>query len=117
MLNAAADLCRIPSPTGYTRAAVDWVAGRLEGFGLSVRRTAKGGLVATFPEGASRQAGGRVLSAHVDTLGAMVKEIKSNGRLKLTQIGGYDWSTVEGEYCTVHLAPRPGQDAPPATVT
>ena len=37
-----------------------------------------------------------MLSAHVDTLGAMVKEIKSNGRLKLTMIGGYDWSTIEG---------------------
>jgi putative aminopeptidase FrvX len=45
-----------------------------------------------------------VLSAHVDTLGLMVKTIKPNGRLKLTQIGGYDWSTVEGEYCTVHTA-------------
>jgi putative aminopeptidase FrvX len=43
----------------------------------------------------------------------MVKEIKPSGRLKLTQIGGYDWSTVEGEYCTVHPAPRPGQDGPP----
>jgi putative aminopeptidase FrvX len=45
-----------------------------------------------------------VLSAHVDTLGVMVKEIKANGRLKLTQIGGYDWSTIEGEFCTVHTS-------------
>ena len=45
-----------------------------------------------------------LLSAHVDTLGAMVKEIKSNGRLKLTMIGGYDWSTIEGEFCLVHRA-------------
>ncbi|MEZ4623378.1 MAG: M42 family metallopeptidase [Thermomicrobiales bacterium] len=45
-----------------------------------------------------------MLSAHLDTLGLMVKEIKSNGRLKLTMIGGYDWSTVEGEYCTIHTA-------------
>ena len=47
---------------------------------------------------------GRTLSAHVDTLGAMVKEIKDDGRLKLTRIGGYDWATIEGEYCTVHAA-------------
>jgi putative aminopeptidase FrvX len=89
----------------------------LEGFGFGVRRTVKGGLVVSFPEVANRQAGGRVLSAHVDTLGAMVKEIKPSGRLRLTQIGGYDWSTVEGEYCTVHTAPRPGQAAPPAAIT
>jgi putative aminopeptidase FrvX len=37
----------------------------------------------------------------VDTLGAMVKEIKSNGRLKLSKLGGYAWNTVEGEGVTV----------------
>jgi putative aminopeptidase FrvX len=37
----------------------------------------------------------------VDTLGAMVKEIKSNGRLKLSMLGGYAWNTVEGEGVTV----------------
>ena len=31
----------------------------------------------------------------------MVKEIKPNGRLKLTKIGGFAWNTVEGEGCTV----------------
>ena len=41
------------------------------------------------------------MSGHVDTLGGMVKEIKSNGRIKLTQIGGYVWSTIEGEYVTI----------------
>ena len=41
------------------------------------------------------------LSGHVDTLGGMVKEIKSNGRIKLVQIGGYVWSTVEGEYVKI----------------
>ena len=117
MLDATADLCRIPSPTGYTRAAVDWVADRLTGLGLDVRRTNKGGLVATFKEAGDREAGGRVLSAHVDTLGAMVKEIKSNGRLKLTAIGGYDWSTVEGEYCAVHPAPRVAGSEPPRIIT
>ncbi len=45
-----------------------------------------------------------MLSAHTDTLGAMVREIKSNGRLKLALVGGFDWSTIEGEYCLVHRA-------------
>ena len=31
----------------------------------------------------------------------MVKEIKANGRLKLTKIGGFAWNTVEGEGVTV----------------
>ena len=37
------------------------------------------------------------LTAHVDTLGAVVKEIKSNGRLLLSRIGGVEWPTVETE--------------------
>src|SRR5688572_30491891 len=102
MLETTADLCRIPSPTGFTKNVVDEVANRLASFGLTVERTVKGSLVASFPGNDQRSGGGRVLSAHVDTLGAMVKEIKSNGRLALTRLGGYDWSTIEGEYCTVH---------------
>lgn len=103
MLEQTVALCQIPSPTGYTYAAVDYVAGELDRLGLSTQRTIKGALVATVP-GVDGQADGRTLSAHVDTLGAMVKEIKDDGRLKLTNIGGYDWSTIEGEYCTVHTA-------------
>jgi putative aminopeptidase FrvX len=44
------------------------------------------------------------VSGHVDTLGAMVKEIKEDGRLKLAALGGYAWQTVEGEYCTIETA-------------
>jgi putative aminopeptidase FrvX len=101
MLEQTAALCRIPSPSGFTRAAIDHVAGELDRLGVPCRRTVKGALVATLPGGDTAQ-GGRTLSAHVDTLGAMVKEIKDDGRLKLTRVGGYDWATIEGEYCTVH---------------
>ena len=45
-----------------------------------------------------------MLTAHVDTLGAMVKEIKSSGRLKIDLIGGYDWQAIEGEYCEIQTA-------------
>ncbi|MBA3450162.1 MAG: M42 family metallopeptidase [Chloroflexia bacterium] len=101
MLEQTAALCRIPSPTGFTHAALDYVAGALNSLGIPSRRTVKGALVASLP-GGDAALGGRTLSAHVDTLGAMVKGIKREGRLKLTQIGGYDWATIEGEYCTVH---------------
>ena len=49
MLETTADLCRIPSPTGFTKNVVDEVANRLESFGLTVERTVKGSLVASFP--------------------------------------------------------------------
>ncbi len=101
MLELTAELCRIPSPTGYTRAAVDWAETHLVAAGLTTSRTVKGALLARLPGGDETRPG-RLLSAHVDTLGAVVKEIKTDGRLRLSMIGGYDWSTVEGEYCTVH---------------
>lgn len=101
MLEQTAALCRIPSPTGFTRAAIDHVAAELTTLGLPVRRTRKGALIADLPGGDATR-GGRTLSAHVDTLGAMVRDISDSGRLRLTRIGGYDWSTIEGEYCLVH---------------
>ena len=103
MLQQTAVLCRIPSPSGFTRAAIDYVAEELGRLGIATGRTVKGALVASLP-GGDPEHGGRTLSAHVDTLGAMVKEIKEDGRLKLTRIGSYDWATIEGEYCTVHAA-------------
>lgn len=39
----------------------------------------------------------RGLTAHVDTLGAMVQWIKDNGRLQVVQLGGWaPWSTPPG---------------------
>ena len=43
-----------------------------------------------------------VLAAHVDTLGAMVRALKSNGRLRLTKIGGYLGNNIEAENCIIH---------------
>ena len=92
-------LLEIPSPTGYTEAVIDQLKDHLKALGLDSEITPKGTLITTWKgEQDSRP---RALTAHVDTLGAMVKEIKSNGRLKLTQIGTYAWNTIEGEGCTV----------------
>jgi putative aminopeptidase FrvX len=41
------------------------------------------------------------LTAHTDTLGFMVKEIKGDGGLKLTNLGGINWSGAEFENCTI----------------
>jgi putative aminopeptidase FrvX len=93
-------LLNTPSPTGYSEGAINLCAQELGKFPfLELRRTRKGALVARW-QGKS-DAAPRALTAHADTLGAMVKEIKGSGRLKLTKIGGYAWNTVEGEGCTV----------------
>src|SRR4029078_6583609 len=102
MVQATAELCRIPSPTGYTHLVTEHLEQMLGELGLTATTTVKGSLVVALP--GPSEGDGRMLSAHVDTLGAMVKEIKKNGRLKLTMLGGYDWSTIEGGDCTVHTA-------------
>ena len=101
MLSFLVKLLNTPSPTGFTEKAIKLSEERLESVpGISMKRTNKGALVATLP-GESEDQGWRALTAHVDTLGAMVKEIKSNGRLKMTKLGGFAWNSVEGEGVTV----------------
>jgi len=95
------DLLNIPSPTGFTEEAIAFVEKELSAYpGLTLSRTRKGALVAVW-EGAASDAP-RALTAHTDTLGAMVKEIKSSGRLEITQIGGLMLNGVETEGCWVH---------------
>ena len=104
------DLLNIPSPTGYTEEAIAFVEKELSAYPqLKLNRTRKGALVAVW-EGASGDSP-RALTAHVDTLGAMVKEIKtigetkrSNGRLSITRIGGLLLPAVETEGCWVHTS-------------
>ena len=99
------DLLNTPSPTGDTEYAISFVQGELESMGVSTERTVKGALLAQI-EGL-RSDKPRALTAHIDTLGAMVKEIKPNGRLKLTALNGVMWPTVESE--GVIVATRSGR--------
>ncbi|MEQ6387911.1 M42 family metallopeptidase [Bacillaceae bacterium S4-13-58] len=93
-------LVSIPSPSGYTSDVIRFCENLLRSEGIYTERNAKGALIATI-EGQNKDQQ-RLLTAHVDTLGAMVKEIKSDGRLSLSMIGGFRWNSVEGEYCTIH---------------
>ncbi len=94
------DLLNIPSPTGRTEDAIAFVEKELSTFkNLELSRTRKGALVAKWD--GTKNDSPRALTAHVDTLGAMVKEIKPNGRLTITRIGGLILNAVEAEGCWV----------------
>ncbi|WP_419465885.1 M42 family metallopeptidase [Bacillus spongiae] len=95
-------LVSIPSPSGYTEEVIAFVERYLESAPVTLTRNRKGGLIATLK--GENDEKHRMLTAHVDTLGAMVKEVKGNGRLKLSMIGGFNWSSVEGEYCSIHTS-------------
>lgn len=95
-------LVEIPSPSGNTNEVIAFVEKYLAGVNVETKRNHKGGLIATIPgKNKSKQ---RMLTAHVDTLGAMVKEIKPSGRLTLDLIGGYKYNAIEGEYCEIETA-------------
>lgn len=92
-------LVNIPSPSGFAQKAIAFVKEEAEGFGYNCRLNQKGGLIIEVP-GKSEETIG--LSAHVDTLGAMVRSIKSDGTIRFTSVGGFTMQSIEGSYCTIH---------------
>ena len=96
LTNFLVDLLNVASPTGFAEPAVAFVEKELSKYeDLSLSRTRKGALVAKWE--ADNDLPPVALTAHVDTLGAVVKEIKPNGRLRLSAIGGIQWPSVETE--------------------
>ncbi len=90
-------LCQIHSPSGFTKRAIAYIHEALSGFGYSPFTTHKNALLCDL--GGSGDP--LLLAAHVDTLGAMVRSIKGNGRLRLTWIGGFAGNFVENENVTI----------------
>ncbi|MBQ1520064.1 MAG: peptidase M42, partial [Clostridia bacterium] len=88
----------IDSPTGFTKAAAQYSIERLKALGYSPEMTNKGCVLCCL--------GGEgdpvVFSAHLDTLGGMVAEVKGNGRLRLTRIGGMNANNAECENARVY---------------
>ena len=92
-------LMQIPSPTGYTKDVINFLDKFVSDLGYETSRNKKGNLI-VHVKGLSDYTVG--LSAHVDTLGLMVRSIKSDGSLAFTKLGGPLLATYDGEYCTVH---------------
>lgn len=89
----------IDSPTGYTQHAVDFLEEEAGKLGFSCFRNIKGNLIVEVPGKSNEKAVG--VCAHTDTLGLMVRSVKSNGYLAITKLGGPLMPTLDGEYCTV----------------
>lgn len=100
LLAVTKELLTTPSPSGFCYGIMQTIQKKVEELGYPFEMTRKGAGVITVPGKNSDYVIG--LSGHVDTLGAMVRSIKSSGTLRFTSIGGYMMSTVEGEYCQIH---------------
>lgn len=96
----ALELIAIDSPSGFTDAAAAWVCEAFRGLGYTADITVKGGVLVDL--GGAEDGDGLFLEAHMDTLGAMVAEIKSNGRLRVTNLGGMRAENAETENVRVY---------------
>ena len=96
----AAELLAIDSPSGYTAKAAEWVKEAFEKLGFDAKITVKGGVLIDL--GGEDVKDGLLLEAHGDTLGAMVAEVKGNGRLRLTPLGGMRAENAETENVRIY---------------
>lgn len=102
-------LLAIPSPTGFTHLAADFVKRELEELGYQPKLIVKGAVLCCLGGEDAKDA--VLLAAHMDTLGAMVAQIKENGRLKLTNVGGLNPNNTEAENCRVYTREGKTYDA------
>ena len=93
-------LLAIDSPSGYTDKAACWVQSAFSALGFDASVTVKGGVLVDLGGKDSNDA--LLLEAHTDTLGAMVSQIKGNGRLKMTSLGGMRPENAETENVQVY---------------
>ena len=97
----ACELLAIDSPTGFTAGAIRYVKDEFEALGFSVSETVKGGVIVDLG-GVDSEDGALLLEAHTDTLGGMVAELKANGRLRITNLGGMRAENAECENVRVY---------------
>lgn len=98
-LSFLVELLSVNSPTGYTKQATEFLKETIESFGYGTNTTPKGNLLVEVEGEDTTQT--RALSAHVDTLGLMVRSINSDGTLALTTLGGPQTATLDSEYCKI----------------
>ncbi|MFA6627769.1 MAG: M42 family metallopeptidase, partial [Bacilli bacterium] len=99
ILEFAKEILSINSPSGYTHNIISFLEKECDKRQLTYTKNNKGNLIITMKGKSAYRVG---LSAHVDTLGAMVRSINSDGTLTFTPIGGPILPTYDGEYCTLY---------------
>ncbi len=100
LIGILADLVKIPSPSGFTDRVVLFVSRELERLGISYELTRRGAIRAKLP--GTSHSPDRAIISHLDTLGAMVKGLKPNGRLEIVPIGYWSSRFAEGARVSIY---------------
>ncbi len=98
LLQVMKDLLAVDSPTGFTAKATEFAVREFEKLGFKASVTRKGSVLAEI--------GGEgepvIVTAHMDTLGGIVAEVKQNGRLRLSNLGGLHPVAAETENVRIY---------------
>lgn len=93
-------LTSIPSPTGFTKDVMDYIISTTKSMGYEPVKTPKGNvMIEVKGENDDKK---RLVTAHCDTLGAMVKKILPSGRLMFDLIGGFTGNSIENDNVIIH---------------
>jgi peptidase M42 family hydrolase len=98
------ELLAIPSPSGLTDEVVHYTGKQLDAIGIPYELTRRGTIRATLARNMPERrqwSPSCAIVAHLDTLGAMVREIKPNGRLSLMPVGTWSARWAEGGRVTL----------------
>ncbi len=98
MLETLRELMAIDSPTGMTRACEMYVMDQLKSMGFQPGHERKGTVICSVKEGDHPL----LITAHLDTLGAVVRSVKSNGCLRFSPLGGWNPNAIENENVRVY---------------
>ena len=99
MLDVLRGILAVDSPSGFTDAVLKRLVKYVAQIGYGYEITNKGNLIVDIPGNSDKTV---ALAAHLDTLGLVVRSVKSDGTLAFRKIGGVILNTVDGEYCNIH---------------
>lgn len=99
VLSILKELIDIDSPIGFTKKIEHYICSYLYEFGYSPEVRKGGGIYCTINESSEKHI---LLTAHMDSLGAMVKNVSKNGHLDISPLGGLNANNIEGENCRIY---------------
>ena len=94
-------LLHTPSPSGRTDHVMQLVGEEIAALGMESTLTRRGVLLAELP--GEREGADRAVVVHTDTIGAMVKRCKPNGRLEIVPVGSHSARFAEGARVTIFV--------------
>ena len=98
LLDVTKRLLAVDSPTGFTNEVTKTMVNELKALGYESCVTRKGSVLTEI----GGEGNPVIVTAHLDTLGAIVAEVKSNGRLKISNLGGMKAVNCETENVRIY---------------